>query len=166
MDQKLDKSILNKAVQLLAQRDHSSYELTQKLVLFFSRKLNCDDEDYPELKQQLKQEISLTIEYCICQNWINDTQYIEKYITMRANKGYGRQKIAVELKQRGLPEQVSRQLLNASDIDWAALAYQQLQKKFKQIDLKNNLQKQKSIQFLIYRGYTQSDVKTMYTLLT
>lgn len=35
MDKKLNKSILNKAVQLLAQRDHSSYELTQKITFFF-----------------------------------------------------------------------------------------------------------------------------------
>ncbi|OCG23963.1 hypothetical protein A9G11_04895 [Gilliamella sp. wkB108] len=166
MNQKLNKLILNKAVQLLAQRDHSSYELTQKITLFFSKKIKHCDDEFSEQLNQLKNEISDVIQYCISKNWVNDTQYIEKYIIMRADKGYGKYKIAIELKQRGISSHVSRDLLQKSAIDWVNIAHKQLIKKFKQVDPKDNQQRQKGIQYLISRGYTQDDVKTLYSLLT
>ncbi|QYN45053.1 MULTISPECIES: regulatory protein RecX [unclassified Gilliamella] len=166
MNKKLNKPILNKAVQLLAQRDHSSYELTQKITLYFANKLKKTDDDYHEQLNQIKSDINNVIDYCTTQNWINDIQYIEKYIIMRANKGYGKYRIALELKQRGLPTHLSQDLLYQCDIDWSDLAYKQLIKKFKIIDPKNKLQWHKNVQFLITRGYTQDDVKNMYGLLT
>ncbi|WP_294612810.1 regulatory protein RecX [uncultured Gilliamella sp.] len=166
MNKKVNQLILNKAVQLLAQRDHSSYELTQKILLFFSKKIKHDNDDYSDQLDQLKLELNDVIQYCISKNWVNDAEYIEKYIIMRANKGYGKYKIAAELNQRGLPVDLSRELLQVTNIDWSNIAYQQLLKKFKQYDHKNVQQRQKSIQFLMTRGYTQDDVKTMYSLLT
>ncbi|MWN89257.1 hypothetical protein GQ597_00795 [Gilliamella sp. Pra-s65] len=166
MNKNLNKSILNKAVQLLAQRDHSSHELSQKITFFFAKKLSSLDEDYHDQLTKLKTEIQDVIGYCINQKWINDEQYIEKYIVMRANKGYGKYKIAIELKQRGLPTDLSHQLLQMSDINWGSIAHEQLLKKLKQIKPQNNNKKQKGIQFLIARGYTQDDIKTAYDLLT
>ncbi|MWP62834.1 regulatory protein RecX [Gilliamella sp. Pas-s25] len=165
-EKKLNKLILNKAVQLLAQRDHSSYELSQKITFFFAKKQQSTDEESQSQLAKLKIEIQDVIEYCINQNWINDEQYIEKYIVMRANKGYGKYKIAMELKQRGLSVDLSRQLLQRVNINWEDLAHQQLIKKLKQINHKNNNKKQKCIQFLISRGYTQDDIKAVQDLLT
>ena len=61
MSHNLNKLILAKAVQLLAQRDHSSYELTRKLTLFFSKKIKCAEDDYPEQLTQLKTQIELSL---------------------------------------------------------------------------------------------------------
>lgn len=166
MEKKLNKLILNKAVQLLAQRDHSSCELSRKLTLFFSKKITCSKDDYPEQLNQLKAEIEHVIEHCTNQHWMDDKQYIEKYIFMRAHKGYGKYKISLELKQRGLSSDLSRELLLLADIDWSKIAHHQLLKKFKLIEPKNNQQKQKVIQFLKARGFTQLDIKTAYSLLT
>ncbi|WLT06315.1 regulatory protein RecX [Gilliamella apis] len=153
-------------MQLLAQRDHSSYELTRKLTLFFSKKIKCAEADYPEQLTQLKTQIEHVIKHCTQKHWMDDEQYIEKYIFMRANKGYGKYKISLELKQRGLSSDLNKKLLNIADINWSEIAYQQLLKKFKVIDSKNNQQKQKVVQFLTSRGFTQNDIKTAYSLLT
>ncbi|MBI0005612.1 regulatory protein RecX [Gilliamella sp. W8126] len=153
-------------MQLLAQRDHSSYELTRKLTLFFSKKIKCAEDDYPEQLTQLKTQIEHVIKHCAQQHWMDDEQYIEKYIFMRANKGYGKYKISLELKQRGLSSELNKKLLSIADINWSEIAYQQLLKKFKVIDSKNNQQKQKVVQFLTSRGFTQNDIKTAYSLLT
>ena len=72
----------------------------------------------------------------------------------------------MELKQRGLSSDLSQELLHAADINWSEIAYRQLLKKFKVIELNNNYQKQKVMQFLTARGFTQFDVKTVYALLT
>lgn len=166
MSHNLNKLILAKAVQLLAQRDHSSYELTRKLTLFFSKKIKCAEDDYPEQLTQLKTQIEHVIKHCTQKHWMDDEQYIEKYIFMRANKGYGKYKISLELKQRGLSSDINKKLLSIVDINWSEIAYQQLLKKFKVIDSKNNQQKQKIVQFLTSRGFTQNDIKTAYSLLT
>ncbi|WP_279084502.1 regulatory protein RecX [Gilliamella apis] len=166
MSHNLNKLILAKAVQLLAQRDHSSYELTRKLTLFFSKKIKCIEDDYPEELSQLKIQIEHVIKHCTHQHWMDDEQYIEKYIFMRANKGYGKYKISLELKQRGLSSDLNKKLLNLADINWSEIAYQQLLKKFKLIDPKNNQQKQKVAQYLTSRGFTTCDIKTVYSLLT
>lgn len=166
MDKKLNKLILNKAVQLLAQRDHSSYELTNKIIQFFTKKIKCSEDEYYEQLNQLKIETADVIQYCTNQNWMNDTQYIEKYIVMRANKGYGRYKIAMELKQRGLSTNLIHELLRILDINWVYNAHKQLLKKFKQVNVKNISEKQKVTQFLVTRGYTQDDIKDVYNLLT
>ena len=166
MSHNLNKLILAKAVQLLAQRDHSSYELTRKLTLFFSKKIKCAEADYPEQLTQLKTQIEHVIKHCTQKHWMDDEQYTEKYIFMRANKGYGKYKISLELKQRGLSSDLNKKLLNIADINWSEIAYQQLLKKFKVIDSKNNQQKQKVVQFLTSRGFTQNDIKTAYSLLT
>ena len=166
MAKKLNKLILNKAVQLLAQRDHSSYELTNKIIQFFTKKIKCSEDEYYEQLNQLKIETADVIQYCTNQNWMNDTQYIEKYIVMRANKGYGRYKIAMELKQRGLSTDLIHELLRILDINWVYNAHKQLLKKFKQVNVKNISEKQKVTQFLVTRGYTQDDIKDVYNLLT
>ena len=166
MDEKINKLILNKAVQLLAQRDHSSYELTNKIIQFFTKKIKCSENEYYEQLNQLKIETADVIQYCTNQNWMNDTQYIEKYIVMRANKGYGRYKIAMELKQRGLSTDLIHELLRILDINWVYNAHKQLLKKFKQVNVKNISEKQKVTQFLVTRGYTQDDIKDVYNLLT
>jgi regulatory protein len=166
MKKKLNKSILNKAVQLLAQRSYSSYELSQKMIFFFAKKQQSTEDESHDQLTNLKAEIQDVIEHCINQNWINDAHYIENYIVMRANKGYGKYKIAMELKQRGLSVDLSHQLLHASNINWGNLAYKQLLKKLKQINPKNIDKKQKFIYFLSARGYTQDDIKTAYDLLT
>lgn len=167
MSKKLNKLILNKAVQLLAQRDHSSYELHNKIVQFFAKKIQCSEDEYHEQLNQLKIETADVIQYCIDHNWMNDRQYIEKYIAIRANKGYGQYKIALELKQRGLDVDLSRELLQITDINWSEIAHQQLLKKFKPIDIKKDYrQKQKVIQFLTARGYSQDNIKTACNLLT
>ncbi|MFQ1007199.1 hypothetical protein B6D12_00345 [Gilliamella apicola] len=166
MDKKLNKLILNKAVQLLAQRDHSSYELTNKIIQFFTKKIKCSEDEYYEQLNQLRIETADVIQYCTNQNWMNDTQYIEKYIVMRANKGYGRYKIAMELKQRGLSTDLIHELLRILDINWSYNAHKQLLKKFKQVNVKNISEKQKVMQFLVTRGYTQDDIKDVYILLT
>lgn len=164
MNTKRNKLIFDKAVQLLAQRDHSAYELSQKLKLFFLNKIQRSDDNDHQF-DQLQIDIDDVIQHCIEKNWINDTQFIENYINRRANKGYGQYKIAMELKQRGLSVNLSQNLLQILNIDWVNIASEQLIKKFKKIDVKDIQQKQKGCQFLLNRGFTQSQIKEAYLSL-
>lgn len=154
MNEKLNKLALNKAVQLLAQRDHSIFELTQKLFLFLESKI-------PE-KESIGQQIQSVIDYCIQHRWLNDELYTEKYIEMRSQKGFGKYKIAFELKQRGLTLDMIDDILYKTDIDWTAIAIRQIRKKFPKMNKQDIKQKYKITQFLLYRGFTQEEIKYAY----
>jgi len=158
----LNKNLLNKAVQLLAQRNHSSVELKQKLSLFYFKKyadeLTIDNND-------INSQINTIIQYCISHHWIDDIHYIEQYIDMRSRKGYGPIRVMGELKQRGLDLILIHNVFNKKNIDWCEIGLKQAQKKFQQFDKKNFQQKVKLFQFLTSRGFQQDEINQIYSLL-
>lgn len=169
MDEQLTKILRNKAVQLLAQRDHSSYELSQKLMIFLTKYLskkidptNNDDAICEQIKTEFSTQITEVIEYCIAHHWLNDIEYATKYIEMQARKGYGKYRIVMELKRRGLSIEMLQSALHQTDINWIEVAMQQIIKKFKKIDKKDLIQKKKIIQFLLSRGFAQDEIKSAY----
>ncbi|WP_392561530.1 regulatory protein RecX [Orbus sturtevantii] len=156
------KNLLNKAVQLLAQRNHSSIELKQKLSLFYLKKYAHDfaiDDDL------VKQQIDTAIQHCIAHNWINDIQYIQQYIDMRSRKGYGPNRIIGELKQHGFGLALVKEIFTAKNIDWYEVGLIRAQKKFQNFDKKDYQQKLKLFQFLTYRGFQQDHINQIYSLL-
>ncbi|MDF7671126.1 regulatory protein RecX [Orbaceae bacterium ESL0721] len=172
MDEQLAKILRNKAVQLLAQRDHSSYELSQKLLIFATKSFLSkksyekaafnDDEIYEQKRAEYRLLIADVISYCTSHGWINDAEYVKKYIDMQVRKGNGRYKIAMELKQRGLQIEIVQSMLSNTYIDWAEVAANQIVKKFKQINKKDQTQKRKIVQFLLSRGFAQDEIKSAY----
>lgn len=157
----LYQTFLNKAVQLLAQRNHSSTELKQKLSIFYLKKLSTDVESSD---QSINAHIDAVIAHCLSHHWLDDKQYIEQYINMRSRKGYGQNRILMELKQRGLPRSLIQYQLQQSEIDWIEVGLIQTQKKFRVSDKKDLQQKIKIFQFLTYRGFQQDEIKQIYSL--
>lgn len=156
----LYQTFLNKAVQLLAQRNHSSSELKQKLSIFYFKKFSTDLESSA---QSINVHIDAVIEYCLSHHWLDDKHYIEQYINMRSRKGYGQNRILMELKQRGLPQSLIQYQLHQTELDWIEIGLIQTQKKF-HISNKNDLpQKVKIFQFLTYRGFQQDEIKQIYS---
>lgn len=159
MTQVIDKSFLNKAMLSLAQRSYSSNELTQKLFTFFS------SQSSPYSPSDLMLQCKAVVDYCIERNWIDDSQYISEYIDMRCRKGCGSNRIIAELKQKGLPVDLIRSILNEKIIDWVGLAKIQIEKKYRQIDKHDVKQRTKIFQFLIYRGFNHHDIQLAYLSL-
>lgn len=157
----LHKILLNKAVQLLAQRNHSSIELKQKLSLFYLKKYA---DDLTVDSHCVDDQITLVIQYCLSHHWMDDIYYIEQYIDMRSRKGYGPNRIIVELNQRGLDSALIKSVFNRKNIDWYQIGLAQVQKKFHQIDKNNFQQKVKFFQFLAYRGFRQDEINQIYSL--
>ena len=155
----LNKVIFEKAVQLLAQRDYSTKQLSQKLFVFFSKK---DDQLDAE---SLTQAINDVITRCQQSHWLGDMQYIKKYTEMRSRKGFGKNRIVLELKQRGLKREMVDEFMQQIDIDWVEIAHNQLNKKFKEIDKHDLKQKRQIIQFLLYRGFSQTEVNSVYQIM-
>lgn len=155
----LHKELLHKAVQLLAQRSHSSYELNNKLRVF-SQKKYIHQEYEPEIVQTTIRQV---IDHCLTKKWLNEDDFIEQYITMRARRGYGPNRIVLELQQRGIDKSAVQRTLAEQNIDWIELGLAQMLKKFRVIDKNNRQQQGKVFQFLSYKGFSQEQIKFIYS---
>lgn len=158
----LNKTLYSKAVQLLAQRNHSTFELKQKLSLFITKK----GDNYHDNSDQISHQIDAVIQYCLSRHWLDDNNYISQYIDIRVRKGYGKNRIFMELKQKGLDKSLILAVINQKDIDWHQLALNQVNKKFTNINLRNIQQKSKINQFLLYRGFCQEEIRCILTLIS
>ena len=142
--------IRQKALKLLAQREHSKYQLLNKLSLF----ANSDD-------------IKLIIDQLAEDDWQSDRRYTLARIEYLKKK-FGRQKIINDLKISGIDQQLINEYVieNPEFFDQAEIKRGKiiLTKKFKSslsTESGNifNRKKLKKIHFLQSRGFSSANIK-------
>ena len=104
------QTALHCAVGLLSRREHSEFELRQKLT---SREFPSND-------------IDIAITRVLEKNYLSDERFAQSTCRYRASRGYGWRYIANELKQKGVCSTIIQQLQKNCEIDWylqAELAY-------------------------------------------
>jgi regulatory protein len=126
------------AVRLLSRREHSAFEIRDKL-----KKREFDDG-----------EITQAIAELIKGDWLSDERFAEAYIRMRQLKGFGPIRIAMELNERGVKESVVERYLHTHDDIWFESLEQQYKKKYKSKTIEDYNDKAKRIRFLQYRGFS------------
>lgn len=145
--------IYSHAVALLARREHARKELRGKLL-----------KKFPSLALQ----IDAVLERLVEQNYLNDTRFAEAYVRHRSGRGFGRERIARELAERGVEEGLIRQVVQdpaAEGLDWQHTIEQAWQKKFKHPPA-DYAERAKQMRFLLYRGFTQSQVQALFQRLS
>lgn len=156
-DQKAFNKLYQSAIALLARREHSVSELTQKL----SRKLDpaVASGDGEALLNQVLTKV-------IADGYLSDQRYAEAYTRSRMNKGFGFDRIRNELNQKGIAPELIASTLSAFDepeAEQERIAYA-WRKKFKHVPCDFN-EKMKQIRFLRYRGFGQSDIDRFFAQL-
>ena len=111
------KLIYNKALDLISRREHSRYELMQKL-----------NKRYPETRPLIEE----VLDKLIVNNILDDERFAEMYINSRARKGFGPKKIEMELSSKHVESFIISSSLEAYD-NWIENAKKELLKKFKGI---------------------------------
>lgn len=129
--------VLDCALRLLARREHSTKELSDKL----------------KQKGFAYEEISEALDSCRRLNYQCDQRFTEVYIRSRIRQGYGPLKISQELKARGVDADLIYQEMQHQRAHWLTHALNVWEKKCKgQIDLSvQEIQKQQ--RFMLYRGF-------------
>lgn len=141
---------LNRAMRLLAQRDHSETELRRKLAA----------QDVSE------EDVEQAIAYCHEHKWLDDRRFAERYLVMRSQKGYGVQRIQQELGMKGIARDLIHDAFASSDIDWSTLAKQTAHRKFGQTLPQEWKEKAKVQRFLLYRGFFQEEIYAVFSNLS
>lgn len=131
------------ALGLLAQREHTQFELCRKLK---SRGYSVS-------------AIQPVLEKLFQEGWQSDQRFLEAYILERASKGYGPLRIANELMQRGLLSNAIEEALASAPVDWTEHLKRAYSKKFQDASPADFKEKARQIRFLQYRGFDLSQIQ-------
>ncbi len=142
------QSITARAVNLLARREHSQSELRKKLL-----KAEFELED-----------INATIEKLAQSDIQSDARFAENYLRYRSQRGYGSQKIKLELKERGVDSQTITTAFEQADIDWFYLAVTARNKRFGEQAPDDFKDRAKQQRFLQYRGFTHEQISESFNI--
>ncbi|GLQ96312.1 regulatory protein RecX [Dyella mobilis] len=141
--QKNRPSAYNKALGMLARREHSRRELRQKL----DRGGYAGDEANEAL-DRLGQ-----------QHYQDDDRFAELLIRSRSAQGYGPMRVRAELKSHGLPDARIRNLLNEAGLDWTGIASAQLRRRYGSAGTSDPSERARRAQFLLRRGFPAATVR-------
>ena len=138
-------SLRKKALDLLARREHSRKELETKLTQ------KCAPEQ--------GHAIAPVLDRLVEQGLLSDARFAEAYVNMRARKGYGPVRIAMELNEKGVTTALVEQAL-AEREDWYELLEDTWRKKFRSSPT-DFAEKAKQMRFLQYRGHRSDDIRQL-----
>ncbi|MBE0509919.1 MAG: recombination regulator RecX [Gammaproteobacteria bacterium] len=136
------KAIRHAAIALLSRREHGCQELYHKLCLKGHAPALCD-----AVLRELQAE-----------GLLSDQRYAEAYVRMRANRGYGPERIRMELKEKGISSTLIQAELQQAESDWFALAREVRIKRFGELLPKDFRERAKQMRFLQYRGFSNDQI--------
>ncbi|MBL4511414.1 recombination regulator RecX [Klebsiella pneumoniae] len=148
--------LLDRAIRILAMRDHSEQELRRKLVAPVMSK------NGPEALDVTPDELEQVVAWCIENRYLDDNRFVGQFIASRSRKGYGPARIRQELSQKGIARQVVDQAMRECDIDWVSLAREQAQRKYGEPLPSAFTEKVKVQRFLLYHGYLMEDIQEIW----
>lgn len=136
-----------RAVRLLAMREHGEKELAQKL----SQKFPLT-ENRPGL-------VDFVILTCRENGWLSEARFVESYVRQAKEKGQGPYKIRQALNQKTRDSDLIEAQLAEDDRDWAERAREALIKKYGDAQKPTQMKEQaKRMRFLQSRGFSQSQI--------
>lgn len=136
------KTAYAKALTLLARREHSQLELKQKLLL----------------REHPPEDIDAVIAELKAQGLQSDERFTEAYIRTRARRGFGPRRIEIELRERGIGEDMIGAHLDAYSEMWKENIHEVWRKKYNVIASDFD-ERAKQMTFLQYRGFTTEQIK-------
>jgi regulatory protein len=141
------QSISERAMNYLARREHSAFELTTKLT-----QADFSEDEILQTLVKLKEA-----------NLQSDERFCESYIRHRSNRGFGIQRIKQELKERGVDINIINDTLVQSEIDWFSLAVQVRCKRFGEEQPEDYKDRAKQQRFLQYRGFSHEQITESFS---
>ncbi len=141
-------------MDLLARREHSACELTDKLVRRFSSRDNPITESTRAL---IDEQLKLLAE----ENLQSDERFVESFINGRKAQGKGPLRIRQELEQKRVQSYLIEQYLDDESSQWLLIAEQVYHKKFGSKQPDSYQEKARRMRFMHYRGFPPSLIQSL-----
>ncbi|MCP5195536.1 MAG: regulatory protein RecX [Gammaproteobacteria bacterium] len=139
-----------KAMELLARREHARLELRQKLMQ----------------RGFLTAPIDRVLDQLAEERLLDESRYAELYAYGRADKGYGPLRIARELRERGVSQELVDQTLAELKDDWLPKLRELHRKRFKSLIPADAAGRMQQIRVLRQHGFTLEQIKQLFALTT
>jgi regulatory protein len=145
MQPELFSQIKQTAINLLARRDYSRWELAQRLVKRYGA----------------SELIDTALDYLARLDYQSDARFARMYTRSRVSKQYGPERIRQELQQRHVDAALIEASLDAYAAQWLTLARALLKKKYRR-PANAYAARQKQKHFLYYRGFTADQINAAF----
>jgi regulatory protein len=137
-------SAYDKALGMMARREHSQRELGMKL-----KRSGFDGSDATDAIERLGE-----------QRYQDDERFGQMLVRNRSGQGYGPLRIRAELKTHGIADADIRQWLDDAGIDWTELAAGVLRRRYG-AGTKDHAERTRRAQFLLRRGFSTATVRVL-----
>ncbi|WP_221345749.1 recombination regulator RecX [Enterobacter cloacae] len=148
--------LLDRAVRILAVRNHSEQELRRKLSAPVMGK------NGPEEIDATAEDYDRVIAWCYEHHYLDDDRFASRFLASRGRKGYGPARIRQELNQKGVARESIEKAMRDCDTDWCALAKEQAIRKYGEPLPREFSEKVKIQRFLLYRGFLMEDIQDIW----
>jgi len=132
-------------VRLLASREHSRFELRNKLL---RRGYSTD-------------EVEQALDSLVADGLQSDERYAEQYVELRRAKGYGPLRVRAELRERGVADGLIDLIVDEHDPVWYETLRRVHDKKYGAVAPASMKERAARSRFLGYRGFSGGQVRRL-----
>lgn len=140
------QQVYSVALRLLARRDHSLLELRNKLLA-----RHFDEVLVTTVLAELAER-----------NLLSEQRFAEAFVRGRFARGYGPVRIRAELRERGVGEQATEEVLAELSENWGESAVRQREKRFGAGYPGDYRERVRQMRFLQQRGFTGDQIRAAF----
>ena len=138
-------AVRKQALDMLARREHSGAELRVKLAA----------KGFPA------DIINDALSDLYRSGWLSDERFVEAFLRVRSERGYGPVRIRAELKERGIDDELIAMHLDARDSSWLRSLQAICVKRYGAAQPADFAEKAKRMRFLQTRGFTAEQIRVV-----
>lgn len=129
-------------MDMLGRREHGCRELLAKLI-----KKGFDPD-----------QAQVVVAGLVADNLVSDQRFAEALFSVRCRKGYGPVRIAMEMQEKGLVEELIEQWVDFNHPDWLDRVARVYQKKYRDAVPQDYREQTRRMRFLQSRGFTREQI--------
>ena len=133
-------------MDFLARREHSEQELARKLA---TRGYAAD-------------VVEATLAALVADHLLSNARFSEAFVHSRIQRGSGPQKIRAELRERGIPDELIDDSLEAHADSWRELAREVREKRFGRAEPRDFRERSRQMRFLQQRGFSTEQISRVF----
>lgn len=137
--------LMAKGIRLLSMREHSVKEISKKL------SVKCESLDL----------VYAVVDELVANKYLSDQRFTESFVRSRQNRGFGPNKIKLELSEKGIENNLIDDYLDVNSAIWYESAEQQYSKKYGGGPIDDYKTWAKRARFMQSRGFSMEHIQVV-----
>jgi regulatory protein len=133
-------------MDFLARREHSEQELARKL----------------SARGYAEDTVAETLAALVADRLLSNARFAEAFVHSRIQRGSGPMKIRAELRERGIPDELIDNSLEARADSWRELAREVREKRFGRAEPRDFRERSRQMRFLQQRGFSAEQISRVF----